>query len=155
MLHLQRRFCSHPYWCNLCPSSVICHHWHLQIMLDVRCQWWQMTEISRINMGAYKASLQMYQSVREMKLIGPLCEKWEPIRSACIFSFVYFLDFLYEMKTRRNPPKSGARILILFLFCSYDIDTTFPKLYLILVNFSIFRDTLLLIYICNTTITSC
>ena len=84
-----------------------------------------------------------------------LVEKWkwldhyvrnespQPICSACIFSFVYFWDCLHKMKTRSTQAKSWARILNFFLFCSYDIDTTFPKFYLILVDFSIFRDTLL------------
>ena len=32
--------------------SVICHRWHLQIMSDVRCHRWQMTD-SCINMGVF------------------------------------------------------------------------------------------------------
>ena len=55
LLHLQRRFCRHPYRCDLCPTYVVCHRWHLQIMSDVRCQRWQMTDISCIIMDVYRS----------------------------------------------------------------------------------------------------
>ena len=44
LLHFQRRFTRHPYWCDLCPSSVICHRWHLTYGINDRCQRWHMTD---------------------------------------------------------------------------------------------------------------
>ena len=70
-----------------------------QLTSDIICRW-QMTSI----WVSTQVSLKMQQSGRELKLIGPLCEKWEPIRSACIFSFVYLWDFLYQMKTLMTYP---------------------------------------------------
>ena len=48
-----RRFRRHPYQYDLCPSSVICHSWHLTLLTYFRCQRWQMTDISRIDMHQY------------------------------------------------------------------------------------------------------
>ena len=53
-----------------------------------------------------------------MKSIGPLCEKWEPIRSACIFSFVYFWDFLYKMKTH-GPGLNQSQKSWNFFWCCF------------------------------------
>ena len=128
--------------------SVICHLSSLTSADYVRCQMSVMTDDG--NKSHQYGCLQ-----KRLCKCSNLVEKWkwldhyvrnespQPICSACIFSFVYFWDCLHKMKTRSTQAKSWARILNFFLFCSYDIDTTFPKLYLILVDFSMFRDTLL------------
>ena len=51
MPHFYWRFSRHPYQYDFCPSSVIADIWNMSIMSDVSDDWWQMADISHINMG--------------------------------------------------------------------------------------------------------